>query len=333
MSQVLGRIRAALLLVSFFVLSSPTALAAQRAFVSTAGSDANTASNCSNASPCRGFAAALTVTDAGGEIVVKDSGGYGPVSINKSVSLIAPEGVYAGISVSTGNGVTIATAGVNVILRGLTINGLGGDYGVYMTAGSSLTVEHCEISNFHFYGDAAIAVGGVISVTVTDSLLRGNFNGIYLDSGAIAYVENTKMLNNSNDGISVFAIGGANTIAYVNRSAMFGNSIGAHGYGNSGGTARIEVHESALNGNANGLGLESASGYALGTIKASQITGNSGVGLYSSSGTSILASGNLVARNGTGYMISGGEIRSMGDNTVQYNTTNVSGAVVGASRI
>ena len=46
----------------------------------------------------------FTVTDSGGEIVVLSSGGYGPVLINKSVSIIAPEGIYAGISVFSGSG-------------------------------------------------------------------------------------------------------------------------------------------------------------------------------------------------------------------------------------
>jgi hypothetical protein len=47
---------------------------AQRTFVSTSGNDANTAANCSLASPCRSFGSALSVTVADGEIVVLDSG-------------------------------------------------------------------------------------------------------------------------------------------------------------------------------------------------------------------------------------------------------------------
>src|SRR5512143_3979157 len=86
-----------------------TALAAQRTFVASYGSDANP---CSVTQPCRGFAAAILQADAGGEVVVLDSGGYGPVTIGKSIALIAPEGVYAGISVLD------TTPG----LRGIVIN-------------------------------------------------------------------------------------------------------------------------------------------------------------------------------------------------------------------
>jgi hypothetical protein len=45
------------------------AQAVQRSFVASFGSDANTATTCGFANPCRSFTAAQTVADAGGEIV------------------------------------------------------------------------------------------------------------------------------------------------------------------------------------------------------------------------------------------------------------------------
>lgn len=56
---------------------------AQRTFVSTAGNDANTANLCSAQNPCRGFAAAQTVTSTNGEIIALTSGGYGSISIRQ----------------------------------------------------------------------------------------------------------------------------------------------------------------------------------------------------------------------------------------------------------
>jgi hypothetical protein len=97
--------------------------------VSPSGADVNTASNCALAAPCRSFGAAIGVTNAGGEIIVLDSAGYGPVAITKSVSIISPPGIYAGVSVLSGQGITINTAGVEVTLRGLTVNGQGGSVG------------------------------------------------------------------------------------------------------------------------------------------------------------------------------------------------------------
>jgi hypothetical protein len=51
-----------------------------------------------------------------------DSGGYGAVTIGKTVSIISPPGIYAGISVFSGAGVAINAPGATVVLRGLSIN-------------------------------------------------------------------------------------------------------------------------------------------------------------------------------------------------------------------
>lgn len=68
--------------------------ATQRTHVSASfGTDSNTASNCTELAPCRTFQAAVKVTDANGEVIVLDSGEYGPVTITRSVALIAPAGV------------------------------------------------------------------------------------------------------------------------------------------------------------------------------------------------------------------------------------------------
>src|ERR1700680_2363328 len=111
------------------VVATP-AEAAQRAFVSSSGSDANTASGCGLAAPCRGFASAQTVVSDGGEIVALDAAGYGPITITKNVTITANPGFYAGIAVASGDAVTINTPSINVTLRGLNINGIGGYNGV-----------------------------------------------------------------------------------------------------------------------------------------------------------------------------------------------------------
>src|SRR5207302_10677152 len=118
-----------LLIYLFITLAAALpAAAVPRVFVSGLGNDANPGSL---TSPKRSFTSALTVTDAGGEIIVLDSAGYGPVTINKSVSIISPTGVYAGITVTSGNGVTVSAGASDVvILRGLTINGLPGFNGI-----------------------------------------------------------------------------------------------------------------------------------------------------------------------------------------------------------
>src|SRR2546422_8111094 len=142
--------KSALIAVSLIALAALPALAVPRVFVSGLGNDANPGSI---TSPKRSFTSALTVTDAGGEIVVLDSAGYGPVTINKSVSIISPTGVYAGITVTSGDGITVsAGASAKVILRGLAINGAGGTNGINITSAGAVHIENCVVSGMSNLG-------------------------------------------------------------------------------------------------------------------------------------------------------------------------------------
>src|SRR5438128_12507761 len=103
--------------MAILILSAFPSIAAQRTFVSGTGNDANA---CTHDLPCRSFAAAIAVTNPNGEVVAIDSAGYGPVTVTTSVTLVAPLGVHAGISVFSGDGVTInAAASDVVVLRNL----------------------------------------------------------------------------------------------------------------------------------------------------------------------------------------------------------------------
>src|SRR6185295_16621048 len=109
----------------------------------------NDANDCSRGTPCRTLSGALTKTSAAGEIDVLDSGDFGSVTLNKSISLVTP-GVLGGIHVGTGTAITV-NAGLNdkIVLRGLTIDGLGtGSTGISFLAGGALYVENCTINNF-----------------------------------------------------------------------------------------------------------------------------------------------------------------------------------------
>jgi Divergent InlB B-repeat domain/FG-GAP repeat len=90
-------------------------------FVSGVGDDGNP---CSREAPCRTFAAAISKTKAGGEIDVLDPGGYGPVTITKSIT-IDGKGM-ASILASGTDGITVNAGSTDVvILRNLNINGAG----------------------------------------------------------------------------------------------------------------------------------------------------------------------------------------------------------------
>jgi hypothetical protein len=100
------------------------------------------------------------------------------VTITQAVSIIA-EGVYAGITVSSGNGITVnAGASDVVVLRGLNINGLGGTSGIYFNIGGALYVENCVISRITGVG---IRFAGAGNLSVKDSVVRNNEDaGMYI---------------------------------------------------------------------------------------------------------------------------------------------------------
>src|SRR5580692_2858583 len=117
----------------FSLFSAPAHAQATRTWVSGVGDDANP---CSRTAPCKTFAGAISKTAAGGEINVLDPGGFGAVTITKSIQ-IRSESVEAGVLVSGTNGIVVsAAASDKVLLEGLDIEGLGtGLNGVQILAG------------------------------------------------------------------------------------------------------------------------------------------------------------------------------------------------------
>jgi len=304
-----ARIRFAALLAAALLAPLAAQAASTRTHVSNAGSDANTAFSCDYAHPCRTFAAALTQTTSGGEILAIDSSGYGKVVIDRSVSIVAAPGVFAGIGVGAGGnatGVEIATADVKVALRGLTITGQGGDYGIHMTGGASLLVERCAVSGFSGAGGGAITVSTPASVNIADSVVHDNYGGIHLGSGATGSISSSRVLNNLNRGIRVDSDSvGVTTSISVSDTVVSGTLyyVGIHATA-SAGTARVAVSRATVSGNVYGV----ASGATVAGISTtivdlanSTVTGNN-TGLYAGGAgtTHFRVNGtNLVHDNGT----------------------------------
>src|SRR5678816_826879 len=132
------------LTVVIFVMSLSTLAQAQtRTWVSGVGDDVNP---CSRTAPCKTFPGAISKTAANGEIDCLDPGGFGQVTITKSLTIDCG-GVTGGILSSLVNGVII-NAGVNdrIVLRNLNINGIGnGSTGLRFLAGLHLTLENVRI--------------------------------------------------------------------------------------------------------------------------------------------------------------------------------------------
>ena len=319
---------AALSIAVATTLISLQAQAVQRTHVSAAfGADSNAASNCTAAAPCRFFTAAMTVTDPNGEVIVLDSGGYGAVTITRSVALIAPTGVYAGISVFPGaDGVTISTAGVNVVLRGLSINGQGGNNGINMTAGNSLTIENCVISNL---GQSGILVNAATNVNITDTIVRRNGNnGIVLQNGVKATITRAVVSGHVNNyGIYLFGNTPSTSTVDIADSTVDGNNTGIFGLSIvSTAILKLSVRDSRIVNNSNtGLDVASTAGAAASLTASNNMVSNNATGLFALGVTTkIISSGNTVTGNAfAGFYNSSAVFESAGNNTVRDNGPNV----------
>lgn len=271
----------------------------QRTFAATSGNDANTASGCSRQQPCRSLGAAISVVAAGGEVVVLDSGGYGAFTVTKAVQVIAPTGVYAGVTFTSGNGVAInAGASDIVVLRGLTINALGGNTGISYTSGQALHIEGCVINGVTNTGGSGrgIDVTGGGRIFIKDTTVRNGAGGRAISlapgSGAvIASLDRVRLDNNAGDGIYV----GANAQATVRDSMMAGAGTG-NGATATGSAASLILENSTVSGYGTGV---SAQGAGIARLSSSTVT-----------------------KNGTGLSAQGGTISSRTSNTVEDNATD-----------
>src|SRR5438552_11058393 len=134
-----------------FAFASMAQAQATRTWVSGVGDDVNP---CSRTAPCKTFAGDISKTANGGEIDALDPGGFGAVTITKSIT-IDGTGTLASILSSGVQGVVINAAGVVVRLRGLSITGAGttlGTNGINFVSGAALYVEDTTIDNYSTTG-------------------------------------------------------------------------------------------------------------------------------------------------------------------------------------
>jgi hypothetical protein len=150
---------------------APAAAQATRTWVSGVGNDID---DCSRTAPCKTFAGAITKTQAGGEISVLDPGGYGAVTITKSMT-IDGSGTHASILAAGVNGIIVnAPPTARVTIRNLSINGvrdysMPGINGIRFIAGGELHVENTVIENFNQVGISAEGPG---NLHVADTVIR-----------------------------------------------------------------------------------------------------------------------------------------------------------------
>src|SRR5215831_17573081 len=106
----------ATLCVGIMLATASANAQATRTWVSGVGDDANP---CSRTAPCKTFAGAISKTAPNGEIDVLDPGGFGALTITKSI-IIDGGGNLAGVLVSGTNGIVVSAGATDrVVLRNL----------------------------------------------------------------------------------------------------------------------------------------------------------------------------------------------------------------------
>lgn len=217
-------------LAVFVLCLAPAAKAraqSNRVFASArSGSDANDCSNIKT--PCQSLQGAVSQVAAGGSVLILDTGGYGPVTIVRAVTIEAPTGVEAFIHPPSGAAVIVlAGASDVVVLRGLTLS-VGSVAGVYYGIAAAVHVERCVIQGFPM-GILASNQGGAPvygDLYVEDTIIRDCADdgiGVFSVSGLIrATVERCQLVGNGDSGL----LGDKNTRTAVWNTRAAGNGVG-----------------------------------------------------------------------------------------------------------
>jgi hypothetical protein len=327
------------------LLVAASACAAPTTYVATYGSDANP---CSLVQPCRSFASAIAQTNDQGEIVVLDSGGYGPVVIAKSVSIVAPPGVYAGISVFGGRGIDIQPPAARVRLTGLTITGFGslGDTGIVVTAAAHVLLGRSTISGFLLGGAAMNVYSGAGQLHVIDSTLHSNSidivasdsssiviersrfqNGMFISRGSRAAIVDSAFTFGFGVGLGVVTADAGTPGVSIHRSVFVDNGAGLMAQGSHPALANVSVSRSVFFQNQSGIDI--GGGFPGGTaidVSSSVFADNVQFAIRhfaDDPAARLLLSGNTIVRNANGVdNVFGHVIESRGDNTIRNNGAN-----------
>jgi hypothetical protein len=283
------------LAIAIFTLAFASMAQAQatRTWVSGVGDDANP---CSRTAPCKTFAGAISKTATLGEINALDNGGFGGVTITKSITIEGGSSI-AGVLVSGTNAIVInAPNDAQVTLRNLDINGLNtGLIGIKIFAAHKVVVDNCQIYGFRGTGgtngrgisDERTVASPVPMLFVNNCFIRNNVGGVAA-SGANAgpirvVIENTRIQGQTSTGVF-----GSSAAIIILRGSVVSGSLG------------------------NGVQID---GTSQATVISSVITNNIGIGATTGGGIFSLAD-TTITNNGTGVS---GTMTSFGNNNVRNN--------------
>lgn len=289
-------INALALVVFTFALASAAQAQATRTWVSGVGDDANP---CSRTAPCKTFAGAISKTAPCGEIDALDPGGFGAVTITKSIT-IDGTGTLAAILASLTTGVIINVATTDVVtLRGLTINGAcNGIRGINITNNmpKAVNIEDCVIFRFANEGIRWSTTAGT----------TGRLN-----------IRNSVIRDNTGDAVFASTTGGGQVKGTFENSSFIGSGNGVH----AGISSRLTADECQFSGNTSN-GILSDATVSVMRASNSQIHNNGTNGVSASGGGVVMINNDDIFNNNQGVLVSGGEVDTFGNNRIAGNNTN-----------
>lgn len=297
---------AAMAVAATMVYATPASAQATRTWVSGVGDDVNP---CSRTAPCKTFAGAISKTAAGGEINCLDPGGFGAVSIIKSMTIACP--YTEGGALAGGNGITVnmpATTDVT-FLRGLDIFGVNPpSNGIRFLNNGTLHIEDVVVRRFNAASSVGVSVAPtgaaelyMNNVTVAENGNGATGGGIVIAPGVggsvTAVLTNVRVHNNANHGIRIDSTNGIVT-AIMERISVSGNS---------------------------GVGINLAAGQIINAVlQDSIITGNAVQAILGNGVNITMRTGNTtIIGNNAGVTAAGGsQLLTYGDNRLLQNPTS-----------
>jgi hypothetical protein len=290
----------AMILLAFSITATAQAT---RTWVSGVGDDANP---CSRTAPCKTFAGAISKTATSGEIECLDPGGFGALTITKSITIDCDSGP-GGVLVSGTNAITIAGGSMTVTLRSLNLQGIGqGVNGVSIVTSGTATVHLVDMNIYGFTQNGInVAASAQVFLTVEDTRIHDCANGIQTNtsSGLVsADLSRISIWSNSGNGIS--AQNGSRV--QVHNSTIFANNVGVNQNTLSGSGSVVTVFECFFS--TNGNAVQSIAGANMGVSKSVFSENSNGL---NPNGGSIATSGDNVVFGGPPGLANGGPLTTI----------------------
>jgi hypothetical protein len=294
------------------LLAAPAHAQATRTWVSGVGDDANP---CSRTAPCKTYAGAISKTATNGEINCLDPGGFGSVTITKSMSIVC-DYTEGGVLANGVFGFNInAPAGSLITLKGQDVECIGTGTNGIQILGVGVTV-HIHKTQIRSCRNSGGSNGNGILVAPSSGLAKVLVADSYItDNGGTV----------SNAGLLIKATAGASTNVSVNRVQFENNTNGIFFDGSGGaGASNLSVKDSVLGASSsNGIAVASSGGVFKALVDSTMISLNAGVGAaVSGSSATLLLGSNTITANGTGVSNGGGTLQSFKNNQIGANAAD-----------